>query len=185
MIILKIKKPGYVVNIPGIPTCRTPVEVDISKVDMRIVVMYLKSSDIPDYEIVATKKGRKEIYKKEDFEEKKQKNTKDPELIDRISRIEGVVATLAMKKDGNLDSEKEQITDRLGRIEKLLTQKISSPQRHTEIKEKDEIDKVESFIPDIDTSEMKIETKNLKSVKQESNDLDDVSDMLSSIIKKK
>lgn len=190
MITLKIKKPGYIIDIPGIPTCRTPAEVNISKLDMRSVVMYLNSSDISDYEIVAnTKKGDREVYKKEDFEVKgkkpkkqKPKETKVDNLSERLSRIEEVISLLAQK--GNSEPQKEQITDRLDKIEKLLIESVSTPKVLKKKKEEPVIEELDSFIPDIDLSEMKIESKNLKSVKQDSSDIDDIADVLSGIIKK-
>lgn len=189
MILLKIKKSGYTIDIPGLPTCRTPVEVDISKLDMRSVAIYLKSSGISDYEIIAdTKKGDREVYKKEDFEGKEKRKIekqkpKVDDLSERLSRIEEVVSLLAQK--GNSDSQKEQINDRLDKIEKLLIKSISTPKVIKEKEEEPVIEELESFIPDIDLTEMKIESKNLKSIKQDSGDIDDISDVLSNIIKKK
>ena len=73
MIILKIKKPGYTIAIPGLSPSRSPVEVDISKLDIRVVAMYLKSADISEYEVVAdTGKGLKEVYTEKDFEAKEE-----------------------------------------------------------------------------------------------------------------
>jgi hypothetical protein len=72
MILLKIKTPGHLISIPGLPIFRTPAEVDVSKIDIRVVHMYLVTAGIDEYEIVAeTKKGGKEVYKRDDFDEVK------------------------------------------------------------------------------------------------------------------
>jgi len=50
MIILKIKQLGQLISIPGIPECRSPVEIDISKLDIRIVMMNLNNNNIKDFQ---------------------------------------------------------------------------------------------------------------------------------------
>jgi len=167
MIILKIKKSGHIIDIPGLTTCRTPAEVDISKLDMRSVAMYLKTSDISDYEIVAcNKRGEQEVYKKDDFENKtktKEEEIQTKEFNNRLSKIEEVISILTSQKGRNLNSQKEQIIERLDKIEDLLVNNISHPDI-VEIKKEPVIEEFDSFIPDIDI---------------------DVSDILSSMIKKR
>lgn len=183
MITLKIKKSGHTVDIPGLPTCRSPVEFDISKLDIRVVAMSLKTAGISEYEIVADiGKGVKEVYTKTDFEGKEK--VKVPELKElnkRFNKLENMLNLLLTQKQGSSDLEKEQITNKLDNLEKLIAQKSSIK---TFKGNEPEIEKFEAFIPDIDTSQMKISSKSLKTIKQDSEDLDDSVDMLSSLMKK-
>jgi hypothetical protein len=185
VITLKIKKAGHTVDIPGLPTCRSPVDFDISKLDIRVVAMSLKNAGIAEYEIVADiGHGVKEVYTKNDFEvkDKKSKDSSEiKELNKRFKKLEGMISSLLVQKQRNSFSEKEQINNKLDRLEKLITKKSSSVEK---IRFEPEIEELESFIPDIDTSSMKIKSKNLKVIKQDSEDLDDASDMLSSLMKK-
>lgn len=174
MITLKIKKPGFIVDIPGVPTCRSPVEVDISKLDIRVVAMFLKTSGITDYEIVADiGKGVKEVYTKKDFEAKEPPKSKRAEVKDidkRFNKLENMLSLLLEQKQDSLKTKKEQT--------------IVNPTVQTFKGKESEIEEFEAFIPDVDINKMKIESKNLKIVKQESKDLDDSADLLSSLIKK-
>lgn len=187
MITLKIKKAGYTIDIPGLPACRSPVEIDVSKLDIRVVAMSLKTSGISDYEIVADiGKGGKEVYTKKSFEKTDSEKSIDLENIDkRFNKIEKMISDI--QKVGNLDSKKEQITDKLDKIENILSKRstLLSKEKSNQDPEIEEIEEVDSFIPDINISKMKIESKNLKNIKQESDDLDDTSDALSSLLKKK
>ena len=60
MIILKVKDKGTVVDIPGTKKVRTPADIDITKVDINFVSMYLRKQGIKHYEIVSDT-GEKEI----------------------------------------------------------------------------------------------------------------------------
>jgi hypothetical protein len=188
MITLKIKKPGYTVDIPGLPTCRSPVEFDISKLDIRVVAMSLKTAGITEYEIVAELgKDIKEVYTKKDFEAIERINTKpSKEIVDlnkRFNKLEKMLSSLLTEKKRSSNKEKEQITNKLDTLERLI--KSRSIHSGEVIDNEPEIEEFESFIPDIDTSKMKIESKTLKTIKKESDDLDDTVDALSSLIKKK
>lgn len=189
MITLKIKKAGHTLDIPGLPTCRSPVEVDISKLDIRVVAMSLKNAGITEYEVVADLgKGVKEVYTKTDFDIKEKHITSslDVKAIDkRFSKLEDMISLLLNQKQGSLNSEKEQITDKLDKLERLISQQSLQPEFKEGVVFEPEVEEMESFIPDIDTSGMKIESKNLKTIEQDSEDLDDAADMLSSLIKKK
>ena len=86
MIKLKIKEPGHTVAIPGLKVFRSPVDVDISKLDIRVVSMYLKSSGIEKYEIIAEMDGNKETYTQKDFDLPKKKKVKPQNDDDRFGR---------------------------------------------------------------------------------------------------
>ncbi len=51
MIKLTINDPGLTITLVGLPTVRTPVKIDISKLDVRSVITQLKSLGIQKYEI--------------------------------------------------------------------------------------------------------------------------------------
>lgn len=189
MITLKIKNPGYTLDIPGLPTCRSPVQVDISKLDIRVVAMSLKNAGIAEYEIVADiGEGVKEVYTKSDFEIKEERVTSalNVKAIDeKFSKLEKMLSLLLEQKQGSYISEKEQITNKLDKLEKLISERSLQSVFVKDDNFEPEIEEMEAFIPEIDTSGMTIESKNLKTIEQDSEDLDDASDILSGLIKKK
>jgi DNA polymerase elongation subunit (family B) len=182
MIKLKIKTPGYTVSIPGIKPCRSPVVVDISKLDIRVVTMYLNSAGIKDYEIIATsEQGVSEVYTSDDFDIKDIKNKKD--INKRLKKIEKIISKLIQKGTRNKSLEKEQINDKLETLE-TLTRKIleNRPDVYIEKTTSKEpvVEEFDYFIPDIDTSGMKFKPSKAKSVSRDS-DLEDTAERLSSI----
>lgn len=191
MITLKIKKPGHTIEIPGLPTFRSPVDVDITKLDMRKVAMYLKAAGIRQYEIVSeSDKSEKKIYTLKDFEKvKPQKNDKlQLDINKRFNKLENLMTALLTREAGNIDLNKEQINDKLDKLEKLVSQKLNSSTQYVYKKIKPdenepEIEELDSFIPEIDVSNMKIKS-DIKTIKRDDDDLEDAADILSGLIKK-
>jgi hypothetical protein len=155
--ILKIKKQGLVVNIPGVAPFRTPAEVDISNCKIHLVVLSLKNNGIDDFEIYS--KEKKQTYKKKDFEGRK---TTDVE--GRLNRIEKMIGKLNDKSDGKKENPEEQITNKLNLLEEL-SKKILEKENvreivYTSTKDSDKGPDIEelndAFIPSIDISEMKL-----------------------------
>lgn len=182
MITLKITEPGLTVAIPGLKVFRTPATIDISKLDIRIVSMYLKTSGIEKYEIVAETQKTKEIYTKQDFEIAEQKK----EDTSRIDRIEKMLEVLVSKQAGELTPEKEQINNKLDKLEKLIANQSTKTvvvKNKTSEYDEPEIEELESFIPEVDVSDMKIKS-DVKKVKQDDDGLEDAADLLSGLIKK-
>lgn len=183
MITLKIHEPGHTIAIPGLKVFRTPADIDISKLDIRVVSMYLKTSGIEKYEIVAESKESKEIYTKQDFDVVEKKPSNDNSRIDRIEKMLEVLVT---KQVSNLTPEKEQINNKLDKLEKLIANQskktVIVPSKRGESIEP-EIEELEAFIPEVDVSDMKIKS-DVKKVKQDDDGLEDAADLLSGLIKK-
>jgi len=184
MITLKIKKPGHIIEIPGLPTLRSPVDIDITKLDMRKVAIYLKTAGINQYEIISEKEITKKVYTHKDFEKKKSEKEEVIQLdIDkRFNKLEKMMLTLLTKKTSNVESEKEQITDKLDKLERLVSQRLKTGQMLKYEPGEPEIEELDSFIPDIDLSEMTIKS-DIKIVKRD-DDLEDSVDILSGLMKK-
>lgn len=188
MITLKIKQPGHAVAIPGLPALRSPVEVDISKLDVRVVAMYLKSSGITKYEIIAETKTQKEIYTKKDFEaEEPKKPTKSKEdWQKRFNRLESMLENL-LTVPRNENKSEEQIINKLDKLENILSNvSPSTSLPYSESKDKNsEKEDVYSFIPDVDIEDMKVQSSdNIKKVKQDEG-IEDSADILAGLMKKK
>ncbi len=188
MITLKIKTPGHTIAIPGLSAFRSPVEVDISKLDVRVVAMYLKTSGIEKYEIVAETKHQKEVYTKKDFEVKKtKKSTKSKEdWQKRFNRLESMLENLLTAPRNERKSE-EQIINKLDKLENILSNVSPStrlPDSDGNIKNSEKED-VYSFIPDVDIEDMKVQSSdNIKRVKQDEG-IEDSADILAGLMKKK
>jgi len=194
MITLKIREKGHLVEIPGIAPFRTPADIDISKIEIRKVIGHLQVCGITDYEITAVSpKGDTEIYNQEDFSpKKKKKKVIDPfkkEIESRFDRLENMLMSLfTREKKGNDEKNKEQITEKLDRLERLSEKLLKSKSNvvYRDFKEKiidEEDDEQLAFIPDIDISDLKLKSSSVKSVKQDQMDeLNDVANSLSELL---
>ncbi len=191
MLNLKIKKPGLMINIPGLTPFRTPAEVDISKLDLRSLVSYLKANSIEDYEILAqSKTGQVDVYKKEDFEEvDKKKKKKEPDLEKRFSKLEKMLEFLISKSGNNEKKDSEQISKKLERLERLIQ---TLPKETKVVYQKDiltnpKVEELEdSFIPDIDISDMKMSSGSYKEIENQSKkEVDESADLLAGLLGKK
>ena len=188
MIILKIRKPGHTIAIPGLKPCRSPVDIDISKLDIRVIEMYLNTAGIKDYEIIAkSKKGVVEVYTEKDFKSKQEKKKPDltykSEIDKRFDRLEMVILNLLSKKEvSKTPLEKEQITNQLEKLE-TITKKILETQSARVIEPGMEpvIEEFDSFIPDIDISDMTLISSDVKVVKKDNKELEDAAEMLSKL----
>jgi len=162
MIILKIKDPGFLIEIPGIKPCRSPVDIDITKLNMRVVLSFLKSSSIINYQIVSEEESFKPVRAVK-------------------KRVASNVVTNPKIETSNENINLEQINDKLDNLERLL-----SKTNHGKLIEKEpEVEEIDAFIPNVDTSKMKIKSKSLKIIKQDSEEVNDSVDVLSSLIKGK
>jgi len=185
MIILKVKKPGLIVEIPGLPSCRTPVEIDITKYDIRPIVTFLKKSGITDYEIISTDEERSISRNKPALKTKKitnQEVTNSKEIDKRFSNLENMLSMIITQNQRNNNFKEEQINNKLNKLEKLISQKSSTNKNI--VKKEPNVEEFDSFIPEISTDDMKINTGEFKVIKQESN-FDDSADILSSLINSK
>jgi len=194
MIILRIKEKGHLIDIPNRPPFRTPAEIDISKGDIRAIVGYLKVYNIQDYEIIASTKDTKEIYKAEDFnppkkkaiEKAKKKPKQNKKLEKRVDRMEKILEKLYEKTSDDSGKNVEQINDLeqfrkdiLGAINKINV--VNVPEKT--VSEEVEDESVQPFIPEIDTEGMKIRSQGKHKTLKRDTDTDDAADALSKLLK--
>ena len=200
MITLHIKEKGHLIEIPGMPSFRTPATVDISKGDIRTIVGYLKVCDIQDYEIIASNDSGKEVYSSRDFstvtkvvEKRKKPQKKDKALEKRMDKLERMIQSLHDKSDGDSGKNEEQTTNQMEQFQKNVLDAIKqisvggSNVTETERKGKHNINDEEEpapFIPDIDTEGMKLKSQgDHKTIKKEEGS-DDAADALSKLLNK-
>lgn len=196
MIILKIVKKGYFIEIPGLPPFRTPVEANISHVSIPLVVSKLQSQGIKEFEIISDTKGKQSVLNQNDFNVTQKKDIKKEEkkerkkYEERITKLEYLLEKLLEKQASDTSSKKEQITNKLEIIEKLLKNQkpqvvhISKDEEETKpVKQKiEELDE-DTFIPSINLDGLEMKGKSSgKTVKQDKTDIDDSADLLSRII---
>ncbi len=201
MIKLNIKERGHLIEIPGIPSFRTPATIDISKGDIRSIVGYLKVCDIRDYEIIASNDSGKEVYSSKDFsttetrvvEKRKKPQKKNKALEKRMDKLEKMIQSLHDKSDGDSGKNEEQTTNQMEQFQKNVLDAIkgisTGGQNVTETERKSKhniIDDEEPapFIPDIDTEGMKLKSQgDHKTIKKEEGS-DDTADALSKLLNK-
>lgn len=195
-IILKIKDKGHLVEIPGVAPFRTPAKINVTTADIRNIIGHLKACGIEEYEIIAsTDKGDKEVYTQEDFElPKKEVSKSDSEnykkqIDKRFNKLEKMIVNLAAKKVSNPNNNKEQITNKLEKLE-LIAQKILDEANvreviYTKIPGKIDVDNIEeledAYIPEVDISDMKMVSTGVETLKQDVDDIEDAADMLSNL----
>ena len=189
---LKITDKGLMVEIPGIAPIRTPVEIDISKIDINLVIAVLRRSGINNYRIVSvTEDGiEKTISVPQELKKKvKDKYPSDSSVDKRFDRLEGMMVNLLTQKNESKNIlNQEQITNKLNKLEKL-TQSIVNGQQHTVVytNKLDEpvIEEMnEVFIPDIDLDGMSLKGTTGKTIEVMEDNIDEAADLLSSITRK-
>lgn len=193
MILLIVKEKGTVVDIPGTKKVRTPANIDISNVDINFVTMYLRKQGIENYDIVSVSdSGHKEVLPSGPMVSKKKKEKDTGKWKDsiesRFNRLENLIVNLLGRKQSKPDSNSEQITNKLEKLEKLSEeiirkQTLDIPMSRVESDDPkiEELD--DKFIPSIDIEGMTMKGSTIKTLQSDSEDADEAADLLSSIVK--
>lgn len=152
MIKLIVKQPGLFLTLPGIPAFRTPVEVNITKSDINLVITELRRYGVEDYKIISgiEKKPKTQVETKKE-------------------------AKSSSKKCGNFN----MMDRRLGKIEELLEGFL---ERNCLVPKSNIIDSSpnivvgdiveDEFIPSIETNHLKIDGE----IFMNQNEIDDISE---------
>jgi hypothetical protein len=179
MITLRIRKKGLFIEIPGMSPFRTPAEANISHISIPLVVSTLKAQGITKFEIISDTQGKEKILTQKDFIVEK-KGPINNNYEGRFNKLESLMNKLLQKQTSDLPLKKEQITNRLNNIEKLLLKKETYITKE-KIKKKDK-ETHDTFIPEIDLNGLEMKGKtSQKIIKQDKLDIDDNADLLSSI----
>lgn len=191
MIILKIIERGHTLSIPGLKTIRTPADIDISKLDMRSVLIHLKQAGIEKFEIVSNT-PKTSSTERPKFNVTQSKKIEVPSDVDsRMKNIENMLEMLLLQKTKPDKTESQNLDNKLKNLERLIkaNQQVKFVDKNPEIesikrrKIEPEIEELGSFIPEVDISHMTIKS-DIKTLKQDSSDAEDSADLLSSLIKK-
>ena len=188
---LKIEDRGLVIELPGVPSTRTPAIVDITNIDINLVFSCLKKGGFTKYKILSTVDDgfEKEVKIPELINKKKEKVEDTIDTDRRFNRLESMMMQLLSKNfESKTHLSQEQITNKLDRLEKI-TQSIANGQKQTvEYKDKSDEPVIEEmdtmFIPDIDLDGMSLKGSSLKTIEVNEGDLDEAADLLSSITRK-
>lgn len=182
MITLRIRKKGLFIEIPGMSPFRTPAEANISHISIPLVVSTLKAQGITKFEIISDTQGKEKILTQKDFIVEK-KGPISNGYEGRFNKLESLMKKLLEKQTSDLPLKKEQITNRLNNIEKLLLKNKTKVIHVSEekIKKKDK-ETHDTFIPEIDLKGLEMKGKvSQKTIKQDKSDIDDNADLLSNI----
>ena len=188
MIILKVKDKGTVVDIPGTKKVRTPADIDITKVDINFVSMYLRKQGIKHYEIVSDT-GEKEILPniKTTVKKKKDDGKWKDNIEARFNKLESLIVNFLGKKQSTPQPNSEQITNKLEKLERLSEKIIRKQTSGIPISTESDGSIIEElddkFIPEIDTKGMSMKGSTIKTLQSDSDDADEAADLLSSIVK--
>lgn len=178
MIKLKVIQKGIFLEIPGIKPIRTPAEVDITNIDITLVLSYLRKNGINRYQIISEdeKTKIKEIITETDI---KKKTKYDSDIDKKINNLESMMTKLLELQQAKSKLDLEQIPKRFNQLETKVNNNISK-----EKIKKPEIEELDlSFIPEIDLSTMEVKgTTTHNVINQENEDLEDKADLLSRLI---
>jgi len=151
MVKLIIKDPGMFISLPGMPSFRTPCEIDITKYDINFIIAEMTRNGITEYKIESSSITRKEAPKNKPPQKKKIKVEPAPPKDDvdkRLDTIEVLLKQLIEKDDSRLPSE--STTKRMKRI----------------------IEKDDEFIPSVDIGNLEIQGD----ISSEQGNIDDVTE---------
>lgn len=160
MIRLVIKEPGFFIELPKIAPFRTPAVVDISHVDLNLIITKLRKAGITNYEI---KSGP-----------------------DKIKTIRSKPVEKSLEGLGTFENLKE----RFDKFEELLQEIVNKEPSSEVVKDFneevkiEEIEEPDKFIPDIDVSKMRIRSSGFKIEKSDGN-IEGNANLLSKTRKKK
>jgi len=153
MIKLIINKPGLFLDIPGLASFRTPVEIDITKLDANLIISILKRNGITDYNIISCEKEIKKQTVKNITKNNKEETNNSQIIGDEIlTKIENINENM------------------VNRIEKLLrnflNNDIIKEETNQKINKKEETNnkeiEEEDFIPQINFGKIKGSSTNKK-----------------------
>ena len=185
---LKIADRGLIVEIPGIAPVRTPADIDISKIDINLVVAHLRKAGINNYKIVSvigdgteTVVSIPQVLKKK----VKEKYSSDPSVAKRFDRLESMmIDLLKQKSESKTDPNQEQITNKLDNLERLIEKQKYAVIPSTDSDEPTIEELEDRFIPDIDVEGMSLRGNTGKIVVEKEESIDKAADLLSSIKKR-
>jgi len=184
---LKIEDKGFVIDIPGIPSTRTPALIDITKANLNNVITTLRKNGINNYKIYSineedvTKPTETIITKsKEIYNDQKDINK-------RFNRLEKMIEKLLlMKSESKITINEEQITNKLEKLEEL-TRSIAASRKEGVADDKEPVIEVmeNMFVPEVDVDGMSIKGSTGKVLGEKDEDIDEAIDLLSSMNKRK
>jgi len=195
MLTLIITERGHMVELPNMAPFRTPAEIDVSKIPLNILILKMKAYNINEYQIVSETGGKKIVYKKDDVEKKKiqaiskegkRETDKIDSLTKRFNRLENLLSEFLRSKS---TSDLEQINKKIDKLSnqvndiKILKEVVITKNNIIKNQE-DDVDEPDTFIPQIETSGMKIQSGDHTTIKRDSN-VDDSANLLSQLTKKK
>lgn len=185
-LILKIKEKGLYVTIPGLPASRTPAELDITKFDLSLILSYLRSNGIKDFQIISKSDSGERILKHTDLVKKKEDKPKtepDKKLEKRLDHLEEMISTLLTK---NKEDSGDKIKNKLDFLEVLIKNiKVSEQIVETKSskKKEPEIEELEDFIPEIDVKGLSMKGDFHENViEQDKENVDNSVDLLSKLL---
>jgi hypothetical protein len=180
---LTIREKGRYIEIPGVAAFRTPATMDVTKIKLSILIQALHSCGVNNYELVSEDEKGSVVYLGKDPITKLPEKKNDPELSNRLERMEDLLLKLISNGTGQKAANSEQITNRLNRIERMLKQ--GNKVIYKEIGGNPIVEEMDDqYIPEIDISDMKISGNITKTLgKTSKGDIDSVVDMLSNLTK--
>jgi len=185
MVLLIINKPGLTIEIPGLRSTRTPAEIDISKINLNVVVTYLHKMSVKDYQIISSDKKDSRTYEKyvwKDLVKKEQNNDQSINVDNILSSF--IQSNIPYEVQVNTKELEEKLSKFTSVLERLIGQvpttiTVTSSGETTKELNKEKTPDEETFIPSIkNDSEMSLRGSISKVVVEEDQNVLEVADLL-------
>jgi len=141
MIKLVIKDKGFFIELPRVAPFRTPAVIDISNINLNLIITKLKKAGITNYEIKSGESSEVKTKRSKPVEKSESPETFKG-LKERFDKFEELLQEIVNKE---LPSEAVKTVKDFGKEVRI-----------------EEIEKESEFIPDIDISRMKIRSSGFK-----------------------
>ena len=163
---LIVDTPGLTIKIPGLPPTQTPAEINIDKVDLNLVVSYLRQYGLPRYKIIEVPENK---VKQKKIEEK-------PESTKKEAKKSDVDMKKLMGEFNDIKSLLKELIEKEPSVVKVIESKGYSAE---ELK-KPIVEDEDAFIPMIDTEDFEVKGSTVRT--KETEDVSDNIDALKKIL---
>lgn len=178
---LIINQPGLFLRLTGVAPIRTPAKIDITKLNMTLLLSELNMNSVTDYQIISNPENKKKkiiikdkpvdelLESLKDIESNKETNKNNIDMRKDLSEIKSILKDILNKPSTIIEKSSYSSLDgdNISKKESKRKKKIS-----------------DDFIPEVNLSNLELKSSNVDVIKSDI-DISENVDLLSKISKKK